>query len=133
MQHLATRLVRGLHPVPHEERLRQVNIFSLERVECGGCCHCQGPPTSFCWLLVQAVEQNRAHYGLVDSALCTQQYITPRPKTELQARDCGGVAINSFKQALHMAESTAEYHDVIGIGEVGHMEVGSHLKTVLCD
>ncbi len=39
---------------------------------------------------------------------------------------CGGVAINSFKQALHLAVVTAEYNKVIGIGEVGHMDVGSN-------
>ncbi len=42
---------------------------------------------------------------------------------------CGGVAINSFKQALHLAVATAEYNDVFGIGEVGQMEVRSNLNS----
>ncbi len=37
-------------------------------------------------------------------------------------------AINSIKQALHRAVAAAEYRDVVGIGEVGHMDVGSNLN-----
>ncbi len=41
---------------------------------------------------------------------------------------CGGVAINSFKQVLHLAVAAAEYYDGVGIGEVGHMDVSSNLN-----
>ncbi len=41
--------------------------------------------------------------------------------------DCGAVVINSFKQALHLAIATAEYHDVVGIGEVVYMDVVSNM------
>ncbi len=41
---------------------------------------------------------------------------------------CDGVAINSFKQALYLAVATAENHDVVGIGEFGHMDVDSNLN-----
>ncbi len=44
---------------------------------------------------------------------------------------CGGVAISSIKQALHLAvaaaAAAAEDYDV-GIGEVGHMDVSSNLN-----
>ncbi len=40
--------------------------------------------------------------------------------------DCGGVAINSYKQALHLNVATADYYDVFGIGEVRHLDVGSN-------
>ncbi len=42
--------------------------------------------------------------------------------------DCGGVTINSFKQAVLLAVATAEYYDAVGVGEVGHMGVGSNLN-----
>ncbi len=42
--------------------------------------------------------------------------------------DCGGVVVNSFKQALHISVATTQGHDVTGIGEVGHMGVGSNLN-----
>ncbi len=41
---------------------------------------------------------------------------------------CGGVAINIFKRALHLAVATAEYYDVVGIDEVGHMDGSSNLN-----
>ncbi len=31
VNHLATRLVRGIRHVPYEERLHQLNLFSLKR------------------------------------------------------------------------------------------------------
>ncbi len=40
---------------------------------------------------------------------------------------CGGVAIKSFKQTLHLAVAAAEYHDVVN--EVGHMRIGSNLNN----
>ncbi len=45
-------------------------------------------------------EQNRAHYCLVDPALCTHRYLTPRPKTGLQARECGTSKINPASDFL---------------------------------
>ncbi len=38
------------------------------------------------------------------------------------------MAVNSFKLALHLAEATADDHDVVSIGEVGHMKVSSNLN-----
>ncbi len=38
------------------------------------------------------------------------------------------MAINSIKQALHFAVAAAGYYDVVGIGEVGHMDVSSNLN-----
>ncbi len=44
--------------------------------------------------------------------------------------DCGGVAINIFNQALHFSVATAEDHDVVGIDEIGQMNVGSYLNPL---
>ncbi len=44
--------------------------------------------------------------------------------------DCGGVAINSFKQTLHLYIATAEYYDVVSVGEVGHMYIGSKIELL---
>ncbi len=41
---------------------------------------------------------------------------------------CGGVAINSFKQALQLAVAAAEDYDVVGICEVRHMDLSSNLN-----
>ncbi len=38
------------------------------------------------------------------------------------------MAINSFQQSLHLPVATAEYNDVIGMDEVGHMDVGYNLN-----
>ncbi len=38
------------------------------------------------------------------------------------------MAINSFKQTLHRVVAAAEDYDVVGIGEVGHMDVSSNLN-----
>ncbi len=37
--------------------------------------------------------------------------------------DCGGIAVNSSKQALHLSVATAEDHNVVGKVEAGHMGV----------
>ncbi len=39
-------------------------------------------------------KDDRVRYCLVDPTLCTQRYFTPRPKTGLQARECGTSKIN---------------------------------------
>ncbi len=39
-------------------------------------------------------------YCLVNPALCTQQYVTPRPKTGLQTRECGPSKINRASEIL---------------------------------
>ncbi len=36
VRQLATRLVRGLRHVPYEQRFRQFNLFSLERIRLRG-------------------------------------------------------------------------------------------------
>ncbi len=38
------------------------------------------------------------------------------------------MAINSFKQALHLAVAAAEDYDVVGIGEVRHMDGSPNLN-----
>ncbi len=40
------------------------------------------------WPRFTTVEQNRARPCLVDPTLYTQRYLTPRPNTELQPREC---------------------------------------------
>ncbi len=134
---------------------------------------------------IATVEQNRAHYCLVDAAICTA-----RPKIGSQVRECGtnkinaasdfirvlavcyehrvevlefvnipqghtikqggttlltraecwhhldlrgvnahtycgGVAVNRFKQALHLSVAAARDQDIVGIGEVRHSDVGT--------
>ncbi len=39
------------------------------------------------------------------------------------------MAINSFKQALHLPVATAQDYDVFGIGEVGRMDVCFSLNS----
>ncbi len=41
----------------------------------------------------------------------------------------GGVAVNNFKQALHLSVATAEGHEFICKGEIGHMGIGLYLKS----
>ncbi len=41
---------------------------------------------------------------------------------------CGVVAINSVTNVLHLAVAAADYYDVVGIDEVGHLDVSSNLK-----
>ncbi len=59
-------------------------------------------------------------------ALLTRADITFRLRGANAHTDCGGVAVDSIKQALHLAVATVEDHDVIVIG--GHMDVGSNLN-----
>ncbi len=42
--------------------------------------------------------------------------------------DSGGVSVNSFKLASYLSVDTVEYHDVVGIGEVVHVDIGSNLN-----
>ncbi len=49
---------------------------------------------------VATVKQNQAHYCLVDPAFCTQRYFTPRPKTGLEARECGTGKTNRASDLL---------------------------------
>ncbi len=72
------------------------NLCAL-RVECGGCCLVNDLQHTF---VGGTVEQNRAHYFLVDPALCTQRYFRPRSKTGWQARECETSKINSASDFL---------------------------------
>ncbi len=38
------------------------------------------------------------------------------------------MVVNYFRSAMHLLVATAEYYDVVGIGEVRHMEVDSNLN-----
>ncbi len=38
------------------------------------------------------------------------------------------MAVSNFKQALQLSLATAQDRDVVGIGEVGHINVGSNLN-----
>ncbi len=38
------------------------------------------------------------------------------------------MAVNSFKQVLHLPVTAAQDYDTVGIDEVGHMAVGSNLN-----
>ncbi len=40
------------------------------------------------------------------------------------------MAINSFKQTVHLYIATAEYYDVVSVGEVGHMYIGSKIDLL---
>ncbi len=42
--------------------------------------------------------------------------------------ESGGVAVNSFKLASCLSVDTAEYNDVVGIGEVVNVDIGSNLN-----
>ncbi len=44
------------------------------------------------------------------------------------AADCGGMVINSFKQVLYLSIANTHGHNVVGIGEVGLMDLGSNLN-----
>ncbi len=52
------------------------------------------------WPRRATLEYNRAHYCLVDPALCAHRYLTSRPKTGLQASECGTGKINSASDLL---------------------------------
>ncbi len=56
-------------------------------VECGKCCHCQGPPTSLRRLLVQTMSRNG---GIKSRApVRVERNFTSRPKRGVQPRECG--------------------------------------------
>ncbi len=50
------------------------------------------------WSRLVTIEQNRAHRCLVDPVFSAQRYLTPRPKTGLQARE---FATGKIISALH--------------------------------
>ncbi len=58
---------------------------------------------------IPTVEQNRAHYFLLDSAQCKPRYFTPRPKTGLQARECGTLKINPASDLLGVLADCEEH------------------------
>ncbi len=65
--------------------------------------------------------------------LPTNSLYTPMDNTPLHSissvcHPCGGVAINSFKPALHVTAATDGHQDVVGIGEVRYVNVGSNLN-----
>ncbi len=73
------------------------------------------------------VKQNRTHYCLVDPGFFTQRYFTPRPKVELQARECG---TNNVSPAFYLFGVVAvcrnppkEHH------QAEHMDVGFNLNS----
>ncbi len=50
---------------------------------------------------------------MVDPALCAQRYFTPRPKTGLQARECGASKINPASDLLGALAVCDEHRDEV--------------------